>query len=75
MNLCQCRSPEPALIEHGLYSFCEKCGQYIGEAPPRSTQRIAHATMEGPGQCSGGKGPAQTGTGINATPVASSPHR
>ncbi len=32
-SICQCPSPEPALVEHGLYSLCEKCGQYIGDVP------------------------------------------
>lgn len=26
---CRCADPEPVLIEHGLDSMCEKCGQLI----------------------------------------------
>lgn len=26
---CQCPEPEPALINHGLDSLCEKCGLLI----------------------------------------------
>lgn len=26
---CQCADPEPVLIEHGLGSLCEKCGERI----------------------------------------------
>lgn len=39
--ICHCASPEPALIEHGLRSICEKCGQYISEAPARANSMNA----------------------------------
>jgi hypothetical protein len=29
-NVCNCASPEPALINHGMDSLCEKCGLLIG---------------------------------------------
>lgn len=41
-NICHCQSPEPALVEHGLYSLCEKCGQYIESAPPMRLPRCKH---------------------------------
>lgn len=36
-EFCKCAQPEPALIEHGLASLCEKCGQYIG---PETQERL-----------------------------------
>lgn len=29
MSVCKCDSPEPAMINHGLDSLCEKCGLLI----------------------------------------------
>ena len=26
---CRCAHPEPVLVDHGLSSMCEKCGQRI----------------------------------------------
>lgn len=31
---CKCESPEPALINHGLDSVCEKCGRLIAPLSP-----------------------------------------
>lgn len=46
-----------------------------GERAMNSIVHASAARQEHPGQSRRGKGPAQSGTGINATPVASSHHR
>lgn len=41
---CKCESPEPALINHGLGSVCEKCGLLI--APLSADAQVAEARFK-----------------------------
>lgn len=41
---CRCESPEPALINHGLDSVCEKCGLLI--APLSADAQVAEARFQ-----------------------------
>lgn len=41
---CKCEAPEPALINHGLDSVCEKCGLLV--APLSADARVAEARFQ-----------------------------